>query len=173
MELKPSCVAMRELIRFLRENDLRAILAALHSRNVHPVIQFFKYCVCGVGALVVHTSVFFILATQVLPALETNVTDDSVRANHALINSGIAFLFSNTAVYFLNVAWVFTAGRHSKFKEFLLFTVVNAPGAISGAVVQDWLIRSNGWPAWAAFAGFLLPNVLVNFACRKFFIFKK
>ncbi len=164
---------MRELIRFLRENDLRTILAALSRRDVHPVIQFFKYGLCGVAALVVHTSVFFLLAKFFLPALETNVSNDSVRANHALINSGIAFLFSNSTAYWLNVRWVFTPGRHSKAKEFLFFTLVNGPGAISGVVVQDWLIRSLGWPAWAAFAGFVLPNVLVNFACRKLFIFQR
>ena len=28
---------MRELIRFLRDNDLRTILAALHSRDVNPL----------------------------------------------------------------------------------------------------------------------------------------
>jgi hypothetical protein len=39
--------------------------------------------------------------------------------------------------------------------------------------VQDWLIRGLGGPTWAAFGGFLVPNVLINFACRKFFIFSK
>ena len=43
--------ALRDLIRFLRENDRRTILAALHRRDVHPVIQFFKYAVSGVAAL--------------------------------------------------------------------------------------------------------------------------
>ena len=164
---------MRELIRFLRDNDLRTILAALHSRDVHPVIQFFKYAVCGVAALVVHTAIFFLLASFVLPSLETNVSDDGIRANHALINTGIAFIFSNATVYWLNHRWVFTPGRHAKLNEFLYFTLVNAPGAVSGVAVQDWLIRTHGWPAWAAFAGFVLPNVLVNFTCRKFFIFHR
>jgi putative flippase GtrA len=164
---------MRDLIRFLRANDLRTILAALHSRDVHPVIQFFKYGVSGVVSLVVHTTVYFLLAAFVLPALKTNVSDDSIRANHALINTGIAFIFSNTTAYWLNHRWVFTPGRHSRINEFLFFTLVNGPGAVSGVAVQDWLIRSLGWPSWAAFAGFLLPNVLINFACRKFFIFHK
>jgi putative flippase GtrA len=163
---------MRELIRFLRDNDLRTILAALHSRDVHPVIQFFKYGVCGVAALIVYTSIFFFLARFVLPSLEANVADDTTRANHALINTGIAFIFSNATAYWLNYRWVFTPGRHSKINEFLSFTLVNGPGAISGVAVQDWLIRSVGLPAWAAFAGFILPN-LINFACRKFFIFHK
>ena len=165
--------ALRDLIRFLRENDRRTILAALHRRDVHPVIQFFKYAVSGVAALCVHTACFFLLATFWLPALETNVADDAVRANHALINSAIAFIFSNTAAYYLNIRWVFQSGRHSPLVEFLIFTVINAPGAISGMAVQDWLIRQAGWPAWAAFAGFVMPNLMVNFACRKLFIFRK
>ena len=164
---------MLELIRFLRDNDLRTILAVLHSRDVHPVIQFFKYGVCGAAGLIVYTSIFFFLARFVLPSLEANVADDTTRANHALINSGIAFIFSNATNYWLNYRWVFTPGRHSKVNEFLFFTLVNGPGVVSGASVQDWLIRSVGLPTWAAFAGFILPNVLINFACRKFFIFHK
>jgi putative flippase GtrA len=176
MELEtpnPQRSLIGQLFRFLRENNLRTILDTLHSRDVHPVIQFFKYAVCGVCALVVHTTIFFLLAKFFLPALETNVADPHVRANNALINSGIALLFSNTTAYWLNHKWVFTPGRYALWKEFLLFTAVNAPGVLSGAGVQDWLIRNFAWPAWAAFAGFVMPNLLINFTLRKLFIFKK
>jgi putative flippase GtrA len=120
----------------------------------------------------VYTSIFF-LAWFVLPSLEANVDDDTTRANHALISTGIAFIFGNATVYWLNYRWVFTPGRHSKINEFLFFTLVNGPGLVSGVAVQDWLIRSVGLPTWTAFAGFILLNVLINFACRKFFIFHK
>jgi putative flippase GtrA len=166
-------VVIRELICFLCDSDLRTILAALHRRDVHPIIQFFKYCVCGVAGLIVYTSIFFFLARFVMPSLEANVADDTTRANHALINTGIAFIFSNATAYWLNYRWVFTPGRHSKINEFLSFTLLNGPGVVSGAAVQDWLIRSVGLPAWAALVGFLVPNVLINFACRRFFIFHK
>ncbi|HEX2749060.1 MAG TPA: GtrA family protein [Verrucomicrobiales bacterium] len=169
----PKISLIRQLVHFLRANDFRTILEALHSRDVHPVIQFFKYAVCGVCALVVHTGIFFLLARFFLPALESNVSDPNVRANHALINSGIALLFSNTTAYWLNHKWVFTPGRYSLWKEYLLFTAVNAPGVLSGAGVQDWLIRRFAWPAWAAFAGFVAPNLMINFTLRKLFIFKK
>jgi putative flippase GtrA len=169
----PKTSTIRQLIHFLQRNDLRTIIGALHSRDVHPVIQFFKYAVCGVIALAVHTTVFFLLAKFFLPALETNAPDPHVRANNALINSGIALLFSNTTAYWLNHKWVFTPGRHPIWREFLLFTVVNAPGVLSGALVQDWLIRQFAWPAWAAFAGFVMPNLLINFTLRKIFIFRR
>jgi len=164
---------MRKLIRFLRENDLGTILNTLHNRDVHPFIQFFKYGICGLASFIVQTSIFFALSLYFLPALEWNAPDQSERANHALINTAIAFIFSNFTAYFLNERWVFTPGRHSKMNEFVFFTLINAPGAICGAVVQDWLIRTHAWPAWAALAGFVVPNVLINFACRKFFIFRK
>jgi len=164
---------MNELIRFLRSNNLSAIVAAFSSREVHPAIQFLKYGLCGVISLALHMTVFFALSATVNPALKTNVADDAVRANHALGNNAVAFLFSNALVYWLNTKWVFTTGRHDRVKEFLLFTLVNAPGVIGGSLVQDWLIRGLGWPTWAAFGGFLVPNVLINFACRKFFIFSK
>jgi putative flippase GtrA len=164
---------MGELIRFLRSSDLRTIIAALGSRDVHPAIQFLKYALCGVAALVLHTTIFFTLSATINPALSGNMPDDSTRANHALANNAAAFFFSNALVYWLNTRWVFTSGRHHPIREFLLFTLVNAPGAIGGSIIQDWLIRSAGWPTWAAFAGFVLPNVLINFACRKFFIFQR
>jgi putative flippase GtrA len=140
---------------------------------VHPVIQFFKYGVCGVAALVVQAVIFFALSHWVLPAMETNVAEHSVRADHVLINTCVSVFFGDVAAWLLNRRWVFTPGRHSRTVEFLLFTLVNAPGAIGGAAVQDWLIRSLNWPTWAAFAGFVLPNVLINFACRKWFIFQR
>lgn len=162
-----------ELLRFLRENDLRTIFAALSSRDVHPVLQFFKYAVCGVAALTVHTAVFFLSSWKLIPGLQSNCPDDWQRALASLGNNGIALIFSNFTAYWLNTKWVFTRGRHSIAREFLFFTLVNLPGAVGGGLVQYWITHHLGWPTWAAFAGFVLPNVLINFACRKLFIFQR
>jgi putative flippase GtrA len=75
--------------------------------------------------------------------------------------------------YTLNRKWVFTPGRHSAMYEFLFFTLVNMPGALSGGLVSYLVTAKLGWPAWAALIGFVLPNVLINFACRKLLIFQK
>lgn len=164
---------MRELLRFLRENNLRTILAALSSREVHPFLQFFKYAVCGVCTTLVHGIVFFLSARFLVPGLESNCPDAWERAKASLANNGIALLFSNLTAYWLNTKWVFTPGRHSVVREFLFFTLVNMPGAISGGLVSYFLTAKMGWPAGAALAGFVLPNVLINFACRKLFIFQR
>ncbi len=157
--------------QFFRAHGFAASLAAINSREAHPLIQFGKYGVCGVGALVVHVSVFSLLGKYAFPMGQD--LPDGLRAQHTMFNNGIAFVFSNAVVYWLNTKWVFTPGRHSKWVEFLTFTLVNAPGAIAGTAVMAFLVNNWHWSTPLAFAGFLLPNVLINFLCRKFFIFKK
>ena len=164
---------MRELLRFLRENNLRTILAALSRRDVHPFLQFFKYAVCGVCATIVHGIVFFISARYFIPGLESNCPDAWERAKASLANNGIAVILSNFTAYWLNTKWVFTSGRHSLAREFLLFTVVNLPGAVGGGLVSYFVTARLGWPAWAALAGFVLPNLLINYTFRKLFIFER
>lgn len=164
---------IRESWRYFRSHDLRSLAAALASRDAPPFIQFLKYAVCGAAALAAHTSIYLALIYAVWPHLNDPALDDWTRAKSTFPPTAIAFLFSNAFVYWLNTRWVFTPGRHSPAKEFLLFTAVNLPGALTGSLVQAALVYFLHWPKWAALAGFVLPNVLVNFACRKFFIFRR
>ena len=163
---------LRALLRFLRDNDLRTILTAFSRRDVHAFIQFIKYGLCGVCATVVHVTVFTLSAEYLIPGNESNCPDQWERAKASVPNNGIALIFSNLMAYWLNTKWVFTPGRHSKVKEFLMFTLVNLPGAVCGGLVSYFIFRQ-GWPGWVGLAGFVLPSVMVNFACRKLFIFKK
>jgi putative flippase GtrA len=163
-------------LQFVRTNDLKAILAKLNARDTHPAIQFLKYSISGGAAVIVYASVYFALVFQVWPELrhlgtDTNV-DWMVKFTKTLPPTGIAFFFSNIVVYWINTRWVFTPGRHHPVAEFLFFTLVNMPGAIGGSVVQGLLIAKCGWSAGMAFLGFLVPNILINYVCRKFFIFK-
>jgi putative flippase GtrA len=161
---------MSELIRFLRQNDLPTILAAFKSKDAHPFVQFVKYGFCGVAATLVHVTVYLLLTKF----FWEDKKDGSVaNALNTLPPTLIAFLFSNLAAYLLNKQFVFTQGRHSQWKEFLLFTVVNLPGLVGGAIVQAALVQYAGWSKPMAVIGFIAPNILINFLCRKFFIFSK
>ncbi len=164
---------MGELIRFIRHNDLPTIWRVFNSREAHPAMQFVKYGLCGVTALTLHTVIFLLCCRYVIPGLESNCPDDYQRALASLPNNGIAFLFSNMLVYWLNTKWVFQQGRHGVLKEFFFFSLVNLPGVLCGGLVQFWITKVLGWPTIVAIGGFVLPSVLINFACRKFFIFKK
>jgi putative flippase GtrA len=159
--------------RFFRENGFGASITAINSRDAHPFIQFCKYAMCGVGALVVHTVIFKLLLVKVWPELLATTGDRWTRAKETLTPTFIAFIFANAFVYWLNMKWVFTPGRHKPVKEFLLFTLVNMPGAVGGFLGQSALITFLNWPPLLALLGFIIPNVLINFICRKFFIFKQ
>lgn len=159
--------------RFFRENGFGPSLAAINSRDAHPFIQFIKYGICGAGALIVHTVVFQLLLMKVWPELNDTSIDRWTRAKSTLTPTFIAFIFANALVYWLNTKWVFTQGRHKPLKEFTFFTLVNLPGAAGGFLGQSALITFLNWPPLLALIGFVVPNVLINFICRKFFIFKK
>jgi len=158
---------------FYQQNGFKASLAAFSSREAHPLLQFIKYGFCGVGALIMHTVIFKLLLMKVWPELNDTAMDRWVRAKSTLTPTFIAFLFANAFVYWLNTKWVFTQGRHSVPVEFLLFTLVNLPGAAGGFLGQSALITFWNWPPMLALVGFVVPNVLINFICRKFLIFKK
>jgi putative flippase GtrA len=74
--------------------------------------------------------------------------------------------------YFLNIAFVFTPGRHSKWVEMVLFWIISAIGFFPGAIVVHWLAEGLGLSSTISQLGFVFTSVLVNFLCRKFVIFK-
>ena len=162
-----------ELGRLLRNCDGAALLGLLQSREAPPAIQFLKYALCGGGALVVHVGVYVGLVQVVWPQLQGAGLDDWERARSTFGPTGLAFLVSNAFVYWLNMKWVFTPGRHAPLREFFYFTAVNLPGALSGSFAQAGLVYYWHWPKWAAVLGFVVPNVLINYGCRKFLIFRK
>jgi putative flippase GtrA len=161
-----------ELISLVRDNDLPTLLRRINSRDTHPAIQFIKYGICGVAALITHAIIYKVLVTFFYQELNDTTMDPMVRGWKTIEPTAILFIFPNLLVYWLNTRWVFTPGKHSKVKEFLLFTIVNMPGAIFGVLGQAALVRYLNWPAMPAMLGFVVPNVLINFLCRKFFIFK-
>src|SRR5690606_12960640 len=116
----------------------------------------------------VHTVLYLALCYWIYPEWNRPDMNDWERARSTFPPTAIAFLFSNAFVYWLNTRWVFTPGRHSKTVEFLLFSLVNIPCALTGTLAQGALVYFWHWPKWAALAGFVIPNVLINFVCRKF-----
>ncbi len=163
--------SLAETRQFFQDNDWRTILKRMNERDTHPLIQFMKYGICGVGAVVVSQSIFFALSAWVLPALDPGL-DKEVRALNSLINNSIAFFFGNLFAYFTNSKWVFTPGRHGRLAEFLLFTLVSSISFVAGIFAGPYLIYRYGISTWLAQGFMLIISALVNFVCRKFFVFK-
>ncbi len=163
---------LTSLFQFLKQNDLKTIISRVNSRETHPVIQFIKYAISGVLALSLHILIFTLLVRFFYPKLSDLSSSPWDRALASFEPTAIAFIIVNAFVYWLNTRWVFTPGRHSPVMEFLYFTLVNMPGALAGSLGQAALINFLNWHPLVAMIGFIVPNVLINFVCRKFFIFK-
>ncbi len=163
---------------------MKAFLRQFQGRNHGHLVQFIKYAIAGGVATVVHTGLFFFLTWKILPALTAddpiagifNIPasriSDGVRAWHAGLSNAIAFLFSNFVVYVINVTWVFEPGRHSRAKEIGMFYGVAAISVFIGIGLQSFLIGKFGIPTTYAFGAMILVCLLINYAMRKFFIFK-
>lgn len=179
--LRVSQPAMLEPIsaawRFIRQNDLSTIWRALISRDAHPLVQFVKYGLCGVFAAVTHNGIMVALSLTLYPAGQGMLVDDqpisdALRSHNLVLNNALAWPFGTLVAYWLNIAFVFTPGRHSKLTEMAMFWVVSAIGFFPGAFVVQWLAEDMKLPSTVAQLGFVFTSVAVNFLTRKFVIFK-
>ncbi len=157
--------------RFFQENDWRTILARMNARDTHPLIQFMKYGICGVGALIVHQTIWGACSVWLYPAIDSGIPKET-RALHSTYNNSVAFLFSNVFAYITNSMWVFTPGKHHRVKEFFYFTLVSTVAFVVGLVAGPLLIHRYGIHTVLAQLLMVVAAVLVNFVCRKFFVFK-
>lgn len=163
---------------------MHPILQQFFQRKSSPLIQFVKYSISGGVAVLVNTIAFYLLAWLILPALNPDdifvrlaglsveELGDTLRANRAIIDNCIAFIFSNLAAYILNIYWVFEPGRHHKVVEIALFYLVSGISFAIGLGLMWILIRYLSFSTTIAFGAELVTAALINFAVRKYFIFK-
>ena len=71
-----------------------------------------------------------------------------------------------------NIYWVFEAGRHHWLVEVGLFYAVSGISVAIGTGLMGWLIKRYGVRTTYAFVSNIVTAVLINYAARKFFIFK-
>ena len=171
-EPHPMIVKIGEALQFFRENSWRSILARLNTRDTHPFIQFIKYGICGVGSLTITTAIFVALSKWgAFPALDSSLPNE-VRALNSTYNNIISFFFGNIFAYVSNSLWVFTPGRHHRVLEFFYFSAVSTVGFVIGLLAGPLLIRMYGISTLVAQLLLIVSSTMVNFICRKFFVFK-
>jgi len=163
---------------------MQSILKQFTSKEHGPLVQFIKYGIGGVAATTVHIVIFSLMAWLVLPALTSRELvvrlfdlqvpeiPDAVRAQRAAIDNVVAFLFSNLTAYLINILWVFKRGRHHWAVEILFFYAVSGVSLLIGTLLQTWLIQHYGLTTTVSFGANLVTALFINFAMRKFVIFK-
>ncbi len=161
-----------------------SIIKQFTGREASPFIQFVKYGLSGGLATATHIIVFHLAAWKLFPALQHNdafvrlfhlsvqTISDAVRCRNAMIDNGVAFIFSNFVAYVLNVLWVFKPGRHHWIVEIGLFYLVSGVSIVIGTSIMGFLISHYSMVTTVAFLANLVTALLINFAMRKFVIFK-
>jgi putative flippase GtrA len=166
---------MRQLFRSIRDAWMffsqHGFKTSLTSKEAPWLIQFAKYGACGVLATVIHNVIFAVLSKWVIPTELESLTpvEKAVRFNG---NNLIAFVFSNAVAYGTNLLVVFQGGRHSRVKEFLMFSCISIIAMIPALVLGSLAILKGVETPWAQVI-FVITSAMVNYLCRKFFVFKK
>jgi putative flippase GtrA len=162
---------------------MQLIKKLLLDKN-HAGIQFLKYSMCGGFALATDMIAFFLVAWFFFPALtdddifvkllHLNVepVSESVRTINFITCSAIAFMISNMTAYILNVLFVFKSGKHGRWKELGLFYLVSGISIAIGTAVGAVLINQFGLSTSFSYIAKVVSATLINYAGRKFFIFK-
>lgn len=163
---------------------MRDLALQFARRDAHPAVQFVKYGIGGALASAVDLLGFYAAAIALFPALSPDdpaarllglhpaAIAESARSAHYVWDKSISFLFANFTAYLVNIYWVFTPGRHSKAVELALFYAVSGASFAVGTGIGWLLIRSAGLSTTCAYAANLAAAVLINYAGRKYFIFK-
>ncbi|MCL2104356.1 MAG: GtrA family protein [Kiritimatiellaeota bacterium] len=154
------------------------------GHDVHPLVQFIKYGLIGGLSTGVSIVVFYLLGWKLLPCLTQedimvkglNLTVPPIskvtREWNSIVCSTVGFVISNVVCYILNRLCVFKPGRHRMMVEFALFFGVSGLSWALGTTTQWTLIHLWDIQTTGAFAANILCALLINYAMRKFFIFK-
>ncbi|HMP90995.1 MAG TPA: GtrA family protein [Kiritimatiellia bacterium] len=160
------------------------ILQQFLQKDSGPVVQFIKYAIAGGFATCVDVLVFYLIAWKLYPALreddplvvrlklKVKAVTEKQRSFRFVIITMIAFMFSNFTAYIINVLWVFESGRHQWWVELLLFYAVSGISIVLGTAVGWVMIKWFHLSTTASYISKMIASLLINFVCRKFFIFK-
>lgn len=159
------------LWEYARTHPWQQTARFLHSKESPFIVQFAKYGLCGAVAFLTHNGVAYWLSLRVFPAID-GLPQEELARNQSYANL-VALFVANIIAYLSNAFWVFTGGRHHRVVEFLIFTAVNVVSGVAGIMAGPFLRAHLGTSWWLAQASLVLTSVLVNFVCRKFFVFQK
>ena len=169
--------AIQEALDFIKTNDWPTILQHVRAHDVPGLIQFAIYGMCGGLATVIYIATSLFLSYKVIPAIGGMIVNgapitNSHRARNALINNFIAFMLANVFAYVTNVMFVFKPGLHGPVMQFLLFTAGSGASFGISQFAGPYLIKRFGLPTQVALATNVVASMLLNFAIRKFIVFK-
>jgi putative flippase GtrA len=160
------------------------LLQQFFQRDAGPLVQFIKYAIAGGIATGVDVLVFYFVAWKLIPALRDDdplvrrlkikvheVTEEQ-RSRRFIYVTLIAFMFSNLTAYLINIFWVFEPGRHVWYVELALFYAVSGISIFIGTALGWVMIKWFHLSTTTSYVCKMIASLLINFVCRKYFVFK-
>ena len=160
------------------------IIRQFKGREARPAVQFIKYVISGGLVTLSGMLVFGVLAWKVFPALQEDefitrflglrvpVLTEAARARNFAYCKVIEFILSNLLCYFINSAWVFKPGRHSRSKELALFYLFALLSFVAGTGLGAGLIIFASASALLAYSLNMLTSVMINYLGHKYIVFQ-
>ncbi|HMO98624.1 MAG TPA: GtrA family protein [Kiritimatiellia bacterium] len=160
------------------------LLQQFLQRESGPLVQFIKYAIGGGIATSVDILGFYLVAWKLLPALRDDdpvvvrlgltvkAVTEAERSSRFIAITLIAFIFSNLTAYLINIYWVFEPGRHAWYWEVLLFYAVSGISIFIGTAIGWVMIKWFHVSTSFSYLSKIMAALLINFVCRKFFIFQ-
>ena len=136
------------------------------------MVQFGKYGLCGILATFVFLTVTT-LGRGLFPEAFLESAAAGTQARNLFLLHFAAFLPSNLTAYGLNRWLVFTPGRHSPARELGLFTLISFTSFLCGEVLPLILETQSTVPDLVVDLSFVVSSTLINFVCRKLFVFQR
>jgi putative flippase GtrA len=96
---------------------------------------------------------------------------ESERSINYVLDRTLVFFTANLVAYALNVAWVFTPGRHAKHREIALYLLVAIASFVVGTTIGTGLIALWAMDTSVAVACNIAAAVAINFVLRKYWVF--
>jgi len=154
------------------------------GHDAHPMMQFIKYGIIGVMVTALNIIIFYLAGYLLFPCFKPDdivfeilglsviPISEETRAFNAIICNVIGFIPANIICYILNRLFVFKSGRHYWVIEFLLFFSIAALCVVIATATQTALIMYLHMQTTFAFLINITISLVINFAMRKFVVFK-
>lgn len=188
---------IKEVFGYLREHGFKKTLSWFNSKDAPVIVQFAKYAIAGGIATVASQGTWLVLCFTVYPAfsaeeiqnyreivawigiemptleMEAMELTKDIRARNSTVANVWGWVLGNFVAYVVNALWVFEGGRHNRWLEFLYFTLISGFSTVVGLAAGPLLIKLFGISTGASQLSLLVTAVLVNYICRKLFVFSR
>lgn len=152
----------------IQNGEWRSKIREIIAPEASPFWQFAKYLVIGSASVFVFIGASYLLRWAGHP-MDPNAI--SHRLPWLLAEITVGFIAANAFTYYTNCRWVFKTGRHSRKREFFLFTITAASCFLAAQFLAYLLISMTYVNDLTIKLAVIALSTILNFMLRKKIVF--